>query len=117
MKKYCVTISRYNSVAVEVLADSIEEAEELAMETSLDGMFDDSYDLYEIADSYEVQDYPFEEGDDYYTIEPNKNILFSCWDQESRDIHDENPNRIYFKTFEEASAFVDSLKNNSPIVT
>ena len=54
--KYVVVVSRYNSVAVEVEADSIEKAEELAMETSLEGMFDDSYDEYNVADSYEVKE-------------------------------------------------------------
>lgn len=54
--KYVVVVSRYNSVAVEVEAESLEKAEELAMETSLEGMFDEFYDEYEIADSYEVKE-------------------------------------------------------------
>lgn len=45
--------------------------------------------------------YPFEEGDTYYTIEENQ-VVESCWDCVSEDMHDENPNRIYFSTKEEA---------------
>jgi hypothetical protein len=44
----------------------------------------------------EVGKYPFEEGDEYYTIE-NGNVIYSVWDDVRRgQIHDENPNKIYF---------------------
>lgn len=45
--------------------------------------------------------YPFEEGDTYYTIELGE-VVESCWDAVSEDIHDENPNMIYFETREDA---------------
>lgn len=53
MKTFTVIVSRYNSVALTIEANTIEEAEELAMETSLEGCFQDYYDQYKIADSYE----------------------------------------------------------------
>lgn len=66
-------------------------------------------------------EYPFNEGDTYYTLEalPLNEIklleangenpyLFtvveSCWDEISEEMHDENPNEPYFKTREEAEA-------------
>jgi hypothetical protein len=51
--------------------------------------------------SEEVLKYPFSEGDDYYTIE-NYTIVKSCWDDVSEELHDENPDREYFSTIEEA---------------
>lgn len=55
--------------------------------------------------------YPFNEGDDYYTIE-NGEVVESCWDDVSEDMHDYNPNKIYFKTKEEAESV---LKNSNPM--
>jgi len=65
--------------------------------------------------------YPFEEGDTYYTLEGitlrelmrlNSNgenpyifeVVESCWDSVSEEMHDEEPNQLYFKTREEAEA-------------
>lgn len=65
--------------------------------------------------------YPFDEGDTYYTLEKttlkelmllNNNgenpymfqVVESCWDSVSEEMHDENPRRIYFKTREEAES-------------
>ena len=45
--------------------------------------------------------YPFNEGDDYYTIEDGQ-VVWSCWDYISEEIFDENPNIKYYKSFEEA---------------
>ena len=53
----------------------------------------------------EVGKYPFEEGDDYYTIE-NGNVIYSVWDDVSEEIHDENPNKIYFSSEEEAKEYL-----------
>ena len=44
--------------------------------------------------------YPFNEGDDYWVVEGGK-LIWSCWDDTSMEMHDENPNRKYF-TEEEA---------------
>lgn len=63
--------------------------------------------------------YPFEEGDTYYTLERiplnelmllNSNgenpyifqVVESTWDFVSEEMHDEDPNKVYFKTLEEA---------------
>ena len=45
--------------------------------------------------------YPFKEGDDYWTIEDGE-IIWSCWDYVSEEIHDKNPNKEYFITKESA---------------
>lgn len=44
---------------------------------------------------------PFNEGDDYWTIENNK-VVRSCWDDISEELFDENPNTKLFKSKEEA---------------
>ena len=51
--------------------------------------------------------YPFEEGETYYTIEYSNLhekyvVEESCWDDQSEVLHDENPDRQYFKTRESA---------------
>ena len=48
--------------------------------------------------------YPFQEGDTYYTIEPDGDIVESYWDDESEKLH--TPDRVYFSTKEEAEAFL-----------
>lgn len=45
--------------------------------------------------------YPFNEGDDYYTIEDGQ-VVWSCWDDISEELFDENPNKKYYKSFDEA---------------
>jgi len=54
--------------------------------------------------------YPFNEGDNYFTIE-NNIVIWSAWDDVSEDIHDENPNKQYFKTAKEAKKYI--LQNNT----
>jgi hypothetical protein len=53
--------------------------------------------------------YPFNEGFDYWTIENNK-VIWSSWDDVSEELHDANPNKVYFKTEEEANLFLNSNK-------
>jgi len=50
---------------------------------------------------YEDDDvvYPFEEGDDYFTIEDGK-VVWSCWDDTSEELYD--PKKKYYATEEEA---------------
>ncbi len=45
--------------------------------------------------------YPFEEGDDYWTIEHGR-VVWSCWDDISEQMHDENPNQVYYKSLVDA---------------
>ena len=41
--------------------------------------------------------YPFNEGDDYWTIENGK-IVWSCWDDQSEELYKEGYTSEYFKT-------------------
>lgn len=45
--------------------------------------------------------YPFNEGDDYWTIE-NGQVVWSCWDSVSEELYDENPDKVYYSSQEEA---------------
>jgi hypothetical protein len=62
-----------------------------------------NHNLYDLACEYAddmeryTKEYPFDEGDDYWTIEDNE-IVWSCWDDVSEEIHAENPNQMYFDT-------------------
>jgi len=66
-------------------------------------------------------EYPFKEGDTYFTLEGitfeelqllNSNgenpqiftVVESVWDYVSEEMHDEDPNKVYFKTREEAES-------------
>jgi len=41
--------------------------------------------------------YPFKEGDDYWILtESTSEFIWSCWDDISEEMHDENPDRQYF---------------------
>jgi len=51
----------------------------------------------------ELMKYPFEEGDDYWTIDDGE-VTWSCWDQVSEELHDLNPKKIYFTTEQEAKS-------------
>lgn len=62
-----------------------------------------------------VVDYPYAEGDDYWTIEETDEeyddntgcysdgiiAVQSCWDDQSEEFHRENPYREYFNSLEE----------------
>jgi len=39
--------------------------------------------------------YPFQEGDDYWTLKENI-FIWSCWDDVSKEFHDENPGTEYY---------------------
>lgn len=45
--------------------------------------------------SYQIERYPFEVGDDYWTIEDGK-VTWSSWDYVSEQIFNRNPNQIYY---------------------
>ena len=55
----------------------------------------------------EREEYPFNDGDDYWTVEGNA-VIYSCWDEASEEMHDENPNQVYFRL--EAYAILHILK-------
>ncbi len=58
----------------------------------------------------EVKPFPFNEGDDYYTIEDN-DIVWSCWDCQSEELHADV--RTYFTTVAEAKRY--AKENNITI--
>lgn len=45
--------------------------------------------------------YPFKEGETYFTIEKCE-VIESTWDYISEQMRDENPDREYFKSYEQA---------------
>ena len=50
-------------------------------------------------------EYPFNEGDDYWTIENGK-IVWSCWDDQSEELYREGYTSEYFKTESQARDFL-----------
>ena len=50
----------------------------------------------------------FQEGDDYYVID-GKSVVWSCWDDQSEEMHNQYPNRAYYKTKEEAFKIMKEL--------
>lgn len=59
--------------------------------------------------------FPFNEGDDYWTIEDGKTVL-SCWDEESEKMH--SPEKEYYSTEEEANlALSENMKYHFRINT
>ena len=54
--------------------------------------------------------YPFQEGDDYWTIEKGR-VVWSCWDDISEQMHDENPNQVYYKSESEATKQIEHESN------
>ena len=55
--------------------------------------------------------YPFNEGDDYWTIK-NGEVVWSCWDDISEELFDEKPNKKTFKSKEEAEQFINEYNKN-----
>ena len=54
----------------------------------------------------EEKEYPFKEGDDYYTIEDDLVIWF-CWDHVSEEIHNDTPNKKYFSNSKDAKEYLN----------
>lgn len=62
----------------------------------------------------DVTKYPFDEGDDYWTIESKKDperfyVIQSCWDDQSEEMH--NDDSVYFNSLESA---LHALKGRKP---
>jgi len=54
--------------------------------------------------------YPLYEGQDYWTIN-NYDVVWSVWDDVSEEIHDENPDKVYYLVREDAcDALIKKLK-------
>jgi len=63
------------------------------------------------------KEYPFNEGDDYWVVVTNTDkkeleIVWSCWDYISEQIHDEDPDRLLFATEQEATEYINQYNNN-----
>ena len=66
----------------------------------------------------ETKKYPFNEGDDYWTIEScnygqDLEVVHSFWDDISEQIHDENPDRLLFATEQEAIEYIINKQTGS----
>jgi len=57
---------------------------------------------------------PFEEGDDYWVIENGK-IVYSVWDDVSEEMHEENPNKKYFRSESEAKKYLAKMSNGGNV--
>jgi hypothetical protein len=60
------------------------------------------------------KEYPFNDGDDYWTIEETNDTVkavYSCWDDISEEMHNDNPSKLYFKTRDEVIYHI--LKTNN----
>ena len=55
-----------------------------------------------------VNRYPFDEGDDYWVIEYDQ-VVWSCWDHISEELHDDDPSRKYFNTEEQAKRYINNI--------
>ncbi|HIB77177.1 MAG TPA: hypothetical protein EYO58_06070 [Flavobacteriales bacterium] len=67
---------------------------------------------YHLDECYINSGYPFDEGEIYYTIE-NGEVVESCWDETSQEIHDANPNQMYFFTKHSAIVYAYSVSEDS----
>lgn len=80
----------------------------------------------DVAESLGLLKYPFNEGDDYWTLEPMNpveyillsnngenpsalEVVMSCWDEVSEEMHDLDPLKKYFSSEEEAQDYLDNL--------
>lgn len=87
----------------ELAEDWADEFEEIHK----DNLWEEEMDFFETIEEFlcskltPPKKYPFEEGDDYWTIEDNK-VVWSCWDEISEDLYNMNPNQVYYKTEAEA---------------
>jgi hypothetical protein len=70
--------------------------------------------IYEFEDERQYRrrkilaEYPFQEGDDYWTINEGE-VIWSCWDNVSEELHDINPEKKYFITELEAQNYLKQL--------
>jgi len=76
---------------------------------------------YTLDELFYESGYPFQEGDDYWTIEqvklngetPLRNcneVVHSCWDEESEKMFD--PNKIYFTTKKRAEEYMEWIDSD-----
>ena len=75
--------------------------------TEIETYVQDSFGYDDVTQAKEYWDasYPYNEGDEYWTIYEG-NIISSVWDDESERLHDLNPNQEYFNSHEEAHHYL-----------
>lgn len=104
MKKYKIISHQIVFYEYEVQAESMEEAKDKVESwgTPEDGVKlirkdteQPVFDPIIHSDCEEIREYPFEDGDTYYTLDGDEWIE-SCWDTCSEEIHDENPDKVYY---------------------
>ena len=100
MKTYTVTLQSKTYTEYLVNAENEEQAKQDALDFSPNvihqNTYSDTYEVYDVELLEEKEtDYPFAEGDTYYTLEGDEWIE-SCWDDVSEEIHDANPNKEYY---------------------
>ena len=88
-----------SSVGTDDLCENIEIIAENVSENFSD--YDYLFSIDE--DDFNIE-YPFEEGDDYWTIE-NGEIVQSCWDEQSEELHTDD--KIYFSSEDEAREYLN----------
>jgi len=101
MNTYTVTLQSKTYTEYIVYAESEQQAKQDAINFSSNvehqSSYSDTYEVYDVELLEEDEtDYPFEEGDDYYTLD-NGEFILSCWDDVSEEIHRENPNKVYYR--------------------
>ncbi len=103
MKKYTIVTHSVQYHEYRVEAESMEEAKLKVSDPLQDGVEYIRTDSEPPTDDHivhgsceEIKTYPFSEGDTYYTIEDGEWVL-SCWDFVSEEMHDENPNKVYYR--------------------
>jgi hypothetical protein len=103
MKTYTVTLESKTYTEYLVHAENEEQAKQDALDFSPNvihqNTYSDTYEVYDVELLEEKEtDYPFAEGDTYYTIdEVYGDWIESCWDCVSEEIHDANPNKEYYR--------------------
>ena len=103
MKKYTIVTHSVQFHEYRVEAESMGEAKEKVFDPFQDGVEyirtdsePSENDPIVHGSCEEIKTYPFTEGDTYYTLEDGEWVL-SCWDDVSEDMHDENPNKVYYR--------------------
>tara|TARA_Y100001937_G_C7048914_1_gene298141 strand:- start:522 stop:872 length:351 start_codon:yes stop_codon:yes gene_type:complete len=84
--------------------DVIEEYIGTRYKPSVQTKFDYHYDKF-YHDILNCIVYPFRDGQTYYTIEDDNEIVESVWDDISEEFYRENPDKKLFSTYELAQAY------------
>jgi len=59
--------------------------------------------------------YPFKEGDTYYTIDENSEVVKYCWDEVSEELYRSNPDKRLFEKESVALMYMVQHRNDEQI--